>query len=160
MFLRFWLIGRSSISVCLPFRLLIGHTLAGWACFCAFGCSVGVPLAFPTFILIGRTFAGWACFCAFGCSLGAPLAFLCLFVCLLAAILPVVQVFSLLVAQLALLQRFPAIFLVYWSHACWLCMFLRLWLIGRSSFRVSLLFRLLIGCTFAGWACFAHLVAR
>ena len=60
MFLHFWLFGRRSFSISLPFCLFIG-----------------------------RTFAGCASFCAFGCLVGAPLVFACLLACLLAARLPV-----------------------------------------------------------------------
>ena len=49
-------------------------------------------------LLIGHTFAGCACLCAFGCSVGAPLAFPYLFASFLAAHLPGVHVFALLVA--------------------------------------------------------------
>ena len=49
--------------------------------------------------LIGGTFAHLECCCACGCSVGAGLAFPCPFACLLAARLPVVRVFALLVAR-------------------------------------------------------------
>ena len=124
--------------------------------FCAIGCLVGAPLAFPLplCLLIGRTVAGCECFCAFGCLVGAPLEFSCVFACLLAARLPVVHVFWLLVVREALLWRFPTFLLIYWPHFCRLCMFLRFWLLGRHSFRVALPFCLLIGRTFAGCTCF------
>ena len=70
MFLRFGSLGRRSFSDALLFCLLIGRMFAGWACSCAFGCLEGAPLAFPY-----------------------------LYACLLAAHLPVVHVFALLVAR-------------------------------------------------------------
>ena len=116
---------RLSFSVSLPFSLLIFHTFSGCACFCAFGCSIGAPLALP-----------------YG------------FACLLAVRFPIGHVFLAFGYSLGSPLAFPCLFPCLFSHVCWLCMFLRIWFLGRRPFSVSLPLCLVIGRTFAGWACF------
>ena len=157
MLLRFWLLGRHTFRVSMPFCLLIGRTFAGLASFCAFGCSVGAPVAFPCLflcllaarLLVACVFAlfvsryarllfllaYWLHICWLGMFLrvwllvGSPFAFPCLFACLLAAPL-----------------------------LCWI--FWRNWLLGKSSFAFTLSLCLLIGHMFAGVHFFLLLVAR
>ena len=123
MFLRIWLLGWRSFSVSLPFCLLIGRTFADWACFCVLGCSVSAPLAFPH-----------------------------LFTCLLTEHLLVVHVL-----HFWFLGRHsfmvPHVFAFFLAAHLLVVHVLHFWLLSRCSFSISLPFCLLIGRTFADWAC-------